>query len=71
MRKRLFFIAAATIGLAACSSESSTAPSRLQPGAALRDDLTCRSGYHVATYADGTQYCAPDAVSAASPTSAP
>ena len=71
MRKRLFLIAAATIGLAACSSESSTAPSRLQPGAALRDDLTCRSGYHVATYADGTQYCAPDTPTTAAPTSAP
>jgi hypothetical protein len=60
MRIRLLLAAAATLTLAACG-ESSTAPTRLSPTAgASRDEITCRSGYHIATREDGTQYCAPD-----------
>jgi hypothetical protein len=59
MRIRLLLAAAATLTLAACG-ESSTEPKTLSPGAdASRDDITCRSGYHIATRDDGTQYCAP------------
>jgi uncharacterized lipoprotein YajG len=59
MRIRLLLAAAATLMLAACG-ESSTAPERLSPsGKASRDDITCRSGYHIATRDDGSQYCAP------------
>ena len=62
MRIRLLLAAAAALTLAACG-ESSTAPSRLSPGAgASRDDITCRSGYHIATRADGTQYCEEDPI---------
>ena len=58
MRIRLLLAAAATLTLAACG-ESSTAPQRLSPsGDASRDETTCRSGYHIATREDGTQYCA-------------
>jgi hypothetical protein len=28
------------------------------------NDITCRSGYHVATRADGTEYCEPDGIAA-------
>ena len=57
MRIRLLLAAAATLTLAACG-ESSTAPTRLSPtGDAARDDVACRSGYHIATRDDGTQYC--------------
>jgi uncharacterized lipoprotein len=60
MRIRLLLAAAATLTLAACG-ESSTAPQRLSPSEdASRDEITCRSGYHIATRDDGTQYCAPD-----------
>jgi hypothetical protein len=60
MRIRLILAAAATLALAACS-ESATAPrSTLKPGARSSDDITCKSGYHVATRLDGTQYCDDD-----------
>jgi hypothetical protein len=60
MRIRLIVAAAATLALAACS-DSATAP-RLSPTGASRDDIgTCRSGYHIATREDGTEYCEPDA----------
>jgi hypothetical protein len=61
MRIRLLLAAAATLTLAACG-ESSTGP-RLSPsGEASRDDVTCRSGYHIATRDDGTQYCEEDPI---------
>jgi hypothetical protein len=59
MRSRLLLAAAAMLTLAACS-ESSTAPRSMQPGARSLDENPgneCRSGYHVATRSDGTQYC--------------
>lgn len=60
MRYRYLLAAAATLALAACG-ESSTAPhSPLQPGTRSSDDITCRSGYHVATRDDGSQYCESD-----------
>jgi hypothetical protein len=61
MRIRLLIAAAATLTLAACG-ESSMAPERLSPTdkASRDDETTCRSGYHIATREDGTQYCAPD-----------
>jgi hypothetical protein len=60
MRIRLLLAAAATLTLAACG-DSSTAPQRLSPsGDASRDEITCRSGYHIATRDDGTQYCESD-----------
>lgn len=60
MRIRLLLVAAATLALAACG-ESSTAPHQLRAGARAADDvLTCRSGYHIATRADGSQFCEPD-----------
>jgi hypothetical protein len=58
MRIRLLVAAAAALTLAGCS-ESSTAP-RLTPSSSAKDDITCRSGYHIATRADGTQVCEPD-----------
>ena len=58
MRNRLLLAIAATLALAACS-ETTTAP-RVQPAARTNDDITCKSGYHVATRADGTQYCEAD-----------
>jgi hypothetical protein len=63
MRIRLILAAAATLALAACA-ESPSAPSSLQPGART-DDVTCRSGYHVATRIDGTEVCESDAPMAA------
>ncbi len=59
MRLRLLLAAAGTLALAACS-ESSTAPNQLQPATPSRDDITCRSGYHIATFADGTRGCVRD-----------
>jgi hypothetical protein len=55
MRIRLFLVAATALTLAACS-ESSTSP-RLTPSGASKT-ITCRSGYHIATRDDGTEYCA-------------
>ena len=60
MRIRLLLAAAATVALSACS-DSATAPTQLKPGSASRDEITCRSGYHIATRLDGTQYCEEDA----------
>jgi hypothetical protein len=67
MRIRLAFAAAATLALAACA-DSPSAPGNPQPGART-DDVTCRSGYHVATRADGSEYC--EAEEAAAATSTP
>jgi hypothetical protein len=58
MRIRLLLAAAAALTLAACS-DSSTSP-RLKPAGAAKDEITCRSGYHIATREDGTQECVPD-----------
>lgn len=71
MRIRLLLAAAAAVTLAACG-ESSTAPHQLSPDRASKDiGITCRGGYHIATRADGTEYCEPDAASAPSATTAP
>lgn len=60
MRIRLLLAAAAAVTLAACS-ESPTAPHQLSPSAKPTSDVvTCRSGYHIATRADGSEYCEPD-----------
>ena len=60
MRIRLLLAATAAVTLAACS-ESSTAPHQLSPGGSAKDiGITCRSGYHIATRSDGTQYCEAD-----------
>ena len=60
MRIRILLALSVTLVLAACG-ETSTAPQKLQPGARSSDgDITCRSGYHLATRADGTQSCEPD-----------
>ena len=69
MRFRLIFAAAATLALAACAESASTAPRSPTPGARAADVLSCRSGYHIATRSDGTEYCAPDdpALAAAMP----
>ncbi len=66
MRIRFLLAAAAALVLAGCG-ESSTAPKQMSPGARSSDDITCRSGYHIATRDDGTQYCEADAVSAPPP----
>lgn len=58
MRLRLALACASVLALAACS-ETSTAPTQLTPGA-RNNTITCRSGYHPATRADGSQYCEPD-----------
>ena len=58
MRLRLL-LAAATLALAACG-ESATDPTQLSPTGASKDEITCRSGYHIATRDDGSQYCAAD-----------
>jgi hypothetical protein len=58
MRIRLLLAAAAALTLAACS-ESSTSP-RLTPRGATKDEITCRSGYHIATRDDGSEYCESD-----------
>jgi uncharacterized lipoprotein YajG len=62
MRIRLLLAAAAGLTLAACS-ESSTAPHQMSPAnKASADDITCRSGYHIATRDDGSAYCAEDQI---------
>ena len=62
MKIRILLAAAVTLGLAACADSATIAPSSpLTPGTRSSDDITCRSGYHVATRADGTQYCEADA----------
>jgi hypothetical protein len=65
MRIRLLLAAAAVVTLAACA-DSSTAPRPIAPADKPSADLTCRSGYHIATRADGTETCeADDGASAA------
>lgn len=59
MRIRLFLVIGATLALGACG-ESATAPQTLRPGARSADVISCRSGYHVATRADGSEYCEAD-----------
>ncbi|MEP6617701.1 MAG: hypothetical protein ABJE47_00240 [bacterium] len=60
MRLRFLFAAAATLALAACG-DSSTGPQQMRTGTrASDDDITCRSGYHIATRDDGSQYCEED-----------
>jgi hypothetical protein len=64
MRTRLLLAAAAALTLVACR-DSSTAP-RLSPTDATRD-ITCRSGYHIATRDDGSESCEPDGDSSLRP----
>jgi uncharacterized lipoprotein YajG len=59
MRIRLLLAAAAALTLAACSADSSTSP-RLSPAGIAKDEITCRSGYHIATREDGSESCEPD-----------
>ena len=67
MRIRILLAVAAVVTLGACS-ESSTAPQQMRPNQRSADDeITCRSGYHVATRLDGTQYCEEDAGSMMAP----
>ena len=61
MKLRVLLAAAATIALAACADSPTATQSPLTPGARSSDDITCRSGYHVATRSDGSQYCEEDA----------
>jgi hypothetical protein len=58
MRTRLLLLAAAALTLAACS-DSTTTP-RLSPAKVSKDEITCRSGYHIATRDDGSQSCEAD-----------
>jgi hypothetical protein len=56
--------AAALLTLAACA-DSTTAPRRFDPGVrrtgtSAVPDGSCRTGYHIATRADGTQVCEED-----------
>jgi hypothetical protein len=57
MRIQLLLAAATALTLAACT-DSSTTP-RLSPNGATKD-ITCRSGYHIATREDGSESCEPD-----------
>ena len=60
MRVRLLLAASAALTLAACS-ESPTAPRRMSPAdKPAADAISCRSGYHIATRADGSEYCEDD-----------
>jgi len=62
MTIRILLAAAATLALAACADSPTAAPSSpLTPGTRSSDNISCRSGYHVATRADGSEYCAEDA----------
>lgn len=58
MRVRLLLAAAVTTILAGCG-DAATAPHRMTPTGPSRD-ITCRSGYHIATRDDGSQYCEAD-----------
>ena len=62
MRIRLLLAATAAVTLAACS-EAPTAPHKLSPNHRVFDGvgITCRSGYHIATREDGSEYCEADA----------
>jgi hypothetical protein len=71
MRIRLLLAATAAITLAACS-ESPTAPSQRSPNTRPSADMiACRSGYHIATRADGTEYCESDGAFGAQAAAAP
>lgn len=59
MRIRLLLAVFGVLMVAACG-ESGTAPSQLKPAGAAKDEITCRSGYHIATRDDGSQFCEPD-----------
>ena len=59
MRIRLLLVIGATLAIAACG-ESTTAPGTMRPGARTSELLECRTGYHIATRADGTETCEPD-----------
>lgn len=67
MKIRVLLAAAATLALAACADSPTATQSPLTPGTRSSDDITCRSGYHVATRSDGTQYCEADAQSMSAP----
>jgi hypothetical protein len=64
MRIRLTLAAAAAVTLAACA-DSSTAPRPIAPADKPAADITCRSGYHIATRIDGTETCEADGGAAA------
>lgn len=58
MKKLLLFVGAVA-AMTACA-ESSTAPTaQRRAPAAVRHDLTCRSGYTVAYDSNGNPYCTP------------
>jgi len=61
MKFRILLAAAATLALAACADSPTATQSPLTPGTRSSDDITCRSGYHIATRADGSEYCEADA----------
>jgi hypothetical protein len=61
MKIRVLLAAAATLALAACADSPTGTQSPLAPGARSSDEITCRSGYHIATRADGSEYCEADA----------
>ena len=70
MQMRLLLALSGVLMLAACG-ESATSPTRLKPTGPAKYEITCRSGYHIATRDDGSQVCEPDsgiqAASAAEP----
>jgi hypothetical protein len=70
MRFHLLLAAAASLTLAACA-DSSTAPPRIVPPDKPAADITCRSGYHIATRFEGGQTCVPDDGGTAAATPAP
>ena len=70
MKIRVLLASAATLALAACA-DSVTPSSPLAPGTRSSDEITCRSGYHVATRSDGSQYCEADATVSATRATVP
>jgi len=60
MKIRILLAAATTLALGACADSPTAARSPLTPGTRSSDNISCRSGYHVATRADGSQYCEGD-----------
>lgn len=71
MKFRILLAAAATLALAACADSPTATQSPLTPGTRSSDDIICRSGYHIATRADGSEYCEADAAAMTSTTAAP
>lgn len=59
MRVRLLLAATTAVTLAACSN-TVTAPQKLSPPDTPKANVTCRTGYHIATRSDGSQYCESD-----------